>query len=421
MTGAPESRLPASLQSLASGHYRKFAAGALVSGTGNWAVRLAQLLLMLKITGGSGGAAGLLAACQYLPLLVFGTQIGAVADRRSKASVLMVGQCIMASAAAIEGVLILLGEQNEVLGLALALAFGIGAAIDNTLRMSLAPELVPQRDIVNAVNLNSVSLQMGRLLGPIAAGIAIAYVGYGPVFMIATAAFLWFALVLARLGRATADTVSAPTGGASIRDGLAYVRADRELVLIFIIIGAGGLVGPNLATISTIIVGIAYGGNSAQAGFVIAVLAIGTLLGAVWTTRHPNADVRTITTAAGLLGVFAAICSLAPSAATYALMLLPTGFLALVMVTQAGALVQVRVAPSYRGRVTSLWAIVLIAGVPIGSPLYGWLTQLLGPQTALAVMGAMVCAVTGTTAAWRWVRRLRRRRDASSAQGNALA
>jgi MFS family permease len=66
---------------------------------------------------------------------------------------------------------------------------------------------------------------------------------------------------------------------------------------------------------------------------------------------------------------------------------------ALLMVTQASAYLQSTVAPAYRGRVTSIWAITLVAGVPIGSPIFGWLTDAIGPRLAMTGMSVVVFVV----------------------------
>ena len=391
------SRLPESLSALGSAEYRWFAAGALISGVGVWAVRAAQVFMVLAATRGSGLAAGALAALQYFPLMVLGGAVGVLADRRPKARVLAAGVVFMAVSAALEGLLASRAQIGTSIELLLALVFGMGSAVDNSLRIAVAPELVPEASIANAVSLNFVLLQVARLAGPAVAGVGMAVWGPTPVFMGAAATMLLYVVVLLRLHAPFASSRRSEDGSA--RAGLAYVRQRPDLVLIFAMVGLGGLIGPNLGTMAAVVVEVGYAGNTAQAGFVTSVLATGTLLGAVWTTRHPARAVSAVARATALLGMTSIVASLAPSVASFALLLMPTGFAALVMVSQAGSLIQTAVDPAFRGRVTSLYAIVILVGVPIGSPVYGALTAMIGPRLSLAAMGSLLVLATLLAAA----------------------
>lgn len=388
----PPARAPSAVAALRWPEYRWFAAGALISGIGVWAVRTVQLLMILTAAHGSGAAAGALAALQYLPLMVLGGPIGALADRHRKARVLAGGLVFMAASALLEAGLSVRGEIGVPLALLLALLFGIGSAVDNSLRIAVAPELVPHDDIGNAVNLNFVLLQIARLAGPAIAGLGIAWVGAAPVYVLSALTMLAYVAILLRLRAPYAADRRSEDG--SVRAGVAYLRTHADLLLVFVVVGVGGLIGPNIGTMAAVAVETAYGGGPAQAGLATSVLASGTLLGAIWSTRHPATDTGRVIRAAIALGVAAMVASLAPALGWYALLLVPAGFLGLVMVSQAGALIQTAVDPAFRGRVTSLFAIVLLVGVPVGAPLYGALTELLGARGAQAVMGALLVACT---------------------------
>src|SRR3954471_13951249 len=78
-------------QSLHSRNFRLFFTGQFISQIGNWLTLVAQTLLVLHLTN-SGVAVGLLTACQFAPVLLFGAWAGLVADRSDKRKLLMIVQ-----------------------------------------------------------------------------------------------------------------------------------------------------------------------------------------------------------------------------------------------------------------------------------------------------------------------------------------
>ncbi len=80
-------------------NYRRYFAGQVISLAGNWMQIVAEMWLVVKLTG-SGTAVGLTAALQFLPMLLFGAIGGVLADRMDKRKLLMVTQALMARARA---------------------------------------------------------------------------------------------------------------------------------------------------------------------------------------------------------------------------------------------------------------------------------------------------------------------------------
>jgi MFS family permease len=136
--------------SLRTRNFRLYFIGQTISNSGNWLTNVALTLLVLKISG-SGFAVGLIAACQYGPILLLSAYAGALADRIDKRRMLMVTQTLEMLQSI--GLSILAFMPHPPLpGLyALAIAGGIFLAFDNPLRRSFVSEMVPKEDIPNAV------------------------------------------------------------------------------------------------------------------------------------------------------------------------------------------------------------------------------------------------------------------------------
>jgi len=81
-------------RSLRSRNFRLFFGGQLISQIGNWLTLVAQTLLVLKLTNNDGLSVGILAACQFAPVLVLGAWAGLIADRSDKRKLLLIVQAI---------------------------------------------------------------------------------------------------------------------------------------------------------------------------------------------------------------------------------------------------------------------------------------------------------------------------------------
>src|SRR5258706_3215985 len=114
-------------------NFRLFFSGQLISQIGNWLTLMAQVLLVLKLTD-SGIALGLLAACQFGPVLVLGAWSGLVADRSDKRKLLIIVQ-IFAMFQSFALAFIAFMQHPPVLGIYIIAVFGgVATAFDNPAR-----------------------------------------------------------------------------------------------------------------------------------------------------------------------------------------------------------------------------------------------------------------------------------------------
>ena len=152
--------------SLAVPNYRRYFTGQVISLSGNWMQIVAEVWLILQLTG-SGVAVGLLTAAQFAPILFFGAWGGLLADRIPKRRLLMITQAAMAVPAVVLLLaLALTGLVEAWMVVALAFVRGSVNAIDNPARQSFVIEMVGAERVVNAVSLNSVVVHCARMAGP---------------------------------------------------------------------------------------------------------------------------------------------------------------------------------------------------------------------------------------------------------------
>ena len=142
-------------------NYRRFFAGQVVSISGNWMQIVAEMWLIVQLTG-SGAAVGIAAGLQFLPMLLLGSWGGVLADRLDKRRLLTITQTLMVIPALTLWALTAGGQIEAWMVFALVLVRGSVLAFDNPARQAFVSEIVGRDRVVNAVALNSVVVHSSR-------------------------------------------------------------------------------------------------------------------------------------------------------------------------------------------------------------------------------------------------------------------
>ena len=377
-----------SLTSLEVPNYRRYFAGQLISVSGNWTQVVAEMWLILTLTG-SGVAAGLVSALQFLPILLFGAWGGLLADRVAKRRLLVVTQLLMAlPALALFGVTAP-GVVAPWMVFALVFARGAVNAVDNPTRQSFAIEIVGPDRIVNAVGLNSVLIHAARIVGPAVAGGLILTVGVAPCFLVNALSF--GAMVVALRGMDPVQlqpSVPAAREPGGVRAAFAYVRRTPALAIPLAMMAVVGTLGFNFQTILPLLARFSFDGGAAAYAALAVAMGVGSVLGALATGARSRIGPRVLTGAAAAFGAAALVASMAPTLALEAALLVPLGAASVSFAASVNSTLQLSAAPQMRGRVMALYAMVFLGSTPIGGPLVGWLAEVWGPRTGLVLSGA---------------------------------
>ncbi|MFI7090079.1 MFS transporter [Streptomyces lydicus] len=378
---------------LGSRNLRRYLIGQLVSNTGTWMQRAAQDLLALHLTGNSGSAVGVLTALQFLPQTLFGLTGGVIADRFPKRRLLLITQTAMGLQSLLLGFLTV----TEMITLpslcALAVALGAATALDQPARNAFISELVERDRVPPAVSLNSAQFNIARILGPALAGLAVAAVGAGPVFLLNTASYLAVLYGLATIRAEELHTPRAPRPRDSrLADAFRHIAATPELLLPMVLIGFVGTFGLNFqVTIALVAVTVFHTGSAAY-GYLSAAYAVGSLIGALrGAARQQPPTAGRLITSTVVFGLLEATVGLMPGYVTFLALLIPTGLAAVTVTITANALTQLGADPHLRGRVMSVYFLVLLGGTPLGAPLVGLVSDTLGARYSL-ILGGLISA-----------------------------
>lgn len=379
-------------------NYRLYFTGSVISNIGTWMQRIAQDWLVLELTN-SPFAVGITMALQFLPLLLFGLYGGLIADRYDKHRLLLITQTASALLAAAIAILTLGGWIAVWHIYAIAFALGIVTVIDNPARQVFVNDMVPARLVRNAVSLNSGSFQIARLVGPAVAGLLIAAVGSGWAFAINAVSFLATIVALALMH--TTEFQRQPHAARSrgqLREGLRYVAARPHILWVVVVAFFIGTFGFNFAILLSAYAKITFNSTSELYGYMNTALAVGSLAGALLAARRATVRLSLLFIVASLFGGSMMVLGATPWLIPFFGVLVVTGMLAISFNTMANASVQLATDAVVRGRVMSLYMLVLAGGTPLGGPLIGAITAEWGAPMATMLSGA-ICLIAAIVAA----------------------
>ena len=383
-------------------NYRLFASGQVVSLTGTWAQRIAQDWLVLELSGNSGIALGIVTGLQFLPVLLLGMWAGVLADRYDKLRLIIAVQAAMGLLALALGLLDVTGLVQLWHVYALSAALGVASALDTPVRQSFMSELVEPADLPNAVSLNSATFNSARIVGPAVAGVLIAVIGTGWIFLANAASYLAVLAGLLAIRRAELTTPQRVVKGkGQVREGLAYVRERPQLLVVVVLVALIGTFGLNFQITLALVAKEVFGKGAGSFGLLTSMLAVGSLLGALASARRTGPPrMQRLLLSALAFGVLEVLVGLSPTYLVMCALLVPTGMAVLTFSTTANTLLQLGSEPHVRGRVMALYALVFLGGTPVGAPLIGAVAEHLGPRIGLLVGGSLSAAAAGGCAVY---------------------
>ncbi|MFL5675330.1 MAG: MFS transporter, partial [Chloroflexota bacterium] len=268
-------------------NFRLFFAGQTVSLIGTWMQQVAQAWLVLQLTHDPIWL-GIVAAAQFIPVMVLGLFAGVAADALPKRRVLIATQISMMVLAGILAVLVIADVVEVWMILILAFLLGIANAVDMPTRQAFAYEMVGRDEVGSAVALNSAMFNGARVLGPAAAGLAIGAFGVGPAFAINALSFVAVIIGLRMMdeselhvGHRIARPETARAVVRNLAEGLRYVRGTPVVLLAVVVVGSVATVGMNFNVLIPAFAADDLGAGAAGYGFLMAASGIGSLLAAM--------------------------------------------------------------------------------------------------------------------------------------------
>lgn len=375
---------------LAIPNYRRYIAGQSISLIGTWMQMAAQSWLVLSITH-SATTLGVIVALQTLPVLLLGPYGGVIADRVDKRRLMVTLQIAMGLQALVLGLLTVTGAvQLWEIG-ALAALLGLNNAFENPARQSFMLEMVGPESLRNAVSLNSVLVNVARVIGPAVAGVLIATVGEGVCFLVNAASFVPVVASLTTLD-VTAIAPSTPTGRepGQLREGLRYVRRTPELGVPLLMMALAGCLAYEFQVTLPVMASQGLHAGATGFGFMTSAMGVGAVVGGLFVATKGKTGLPPLVLAATAFGVVLLFAAVAPSLPVELIALALAGGASISFMSTGNSTLQLGAAPNMRGRVMSLWFVAFQGSTPIGGPIVGWVMAQAGARAGLGV-GGVTC------------------------------
>lgn len=378
-------------RSLRNRNARLFFGGLLVSNVGTWLQSTAMSILVYRLTGKATDL-GITVALQFLPMLFLGAWAGALSDRRDKRITCLTTQSLMAVQAVVLASLDFAGLVSVPVVYALALVLGVVNAFDNPARRGLVVELVAEADISNAMSLNTAVMTGSRIFGPALAAALVGPLGTAWCFMLNGVSFVAVLASLAAIDvRELRVSPKAPRGGTPVRDALRFVRRDRELFVLHMVLVAVSTFAFNYSVSLPKLSAVRWG-DERWFGWVLAVVSVGSVAGSLMAASRKQATIRMFFVSVTLLGVAGPFLAWAPTGWWAFVAAVPLGIGGAGFLANFNGLVQQKCPADMRGRLLALSAVAFLGSTPVGGPVTGVIADSWGPEWSLAY-GSLISLV----------------------------
>ncbi len=374
--------------SLDTHNYRLFFGGNLVSYIGSWMQTMAEAWLVLTLTG-SGVAVGTTFACRFLPVALFGLWGGVVADHFERRKVLLVTQTLMALLAVVLWVIVLTDVVHVWMVFGLAIVLGFVTVVDEPARHAFVEEMVGRDRLPNAIALNSAVNNSARITGPAIAGVVIAGAGVSWVFFANALSFIAVVCALSAMHRSQLHPVHREIGRPQIREGVRLAWQTVEMRSTIVLVAVVGTLVYNFPTFLTLLAKNTFDGDAGLAGFLMAVLGVGTVVGALFAALRARPRQATVIGAAAFLGFALLAIAFLPTQFLVIVTLVPVGAAATFFGSTANAHMQVSSPQHARGRVMSIYMLLTLGSTVVGGPFVGWVCEHWNPRAGLGLAGAV--------------------------------
>jgi MFS family permease len=367
--------------------------GSVVSQSGDWMDQIALNWLVLEITD-SPLSLGLVNLCRAIPVLIFTPLGGVAADRWERRRILMVTQSIYMVLAFALGALVTSGGVNLWEIYVIAALRGAVLSFNMPARQSMISDLVPRKDLPNAIALNSATTHLTRVLGPSLGGVLIAFLGIDWLFYLNGASFLAILYTL-NLLKDVGTKIKVANHWQELTDGFAYIGRNKTLLYLVMLAVVPMFFGQPYLTMLAVFARSILKVGPMGLGLLTSIASLGAVTGALAVAgRRRGPQIGVMVGGIIVFGLSLLLFSLSHWLIPSLIFLFVAGGANVFYNSTNNALIQISVEDNYRGRVLSM-LFINRGMVPLGTAFTGFLAEMLGAQAALGAMSVMLIVLGG--------------------------
>jgi MFS family permease len=340
---------------------------------------------------------GLVGALQTLPVLIFSFLGGVVADHTSKLRLLFITQTALMLLALVLGVLVQVNVVQIWMLCVLVFLSGTAMAFDIPVRQAFIVDLVGKADLPNAIALNSTLFNATRVLGPAVGGVIIGAVGLANCFFLNAASFLAVLLALVLIKLPPTKPVPWKPFLRAWKELLDYLLERRELKLVLLLMTTAAVLAMPYYVLLPILARDTLGVGPRGFGLLMGMSGLGAFAGGLTLARRLTRRPPMPSFLAGqglfLLGLMGlGLCGNYYAALGFIAL---TGFGLVTQLSTGNSLLQLNVPDALRGRLMSLFGVIVMGFAPVGSILYGVAAHYVGAGPSITGGAVLAFVVAG--------------------------
>lgn len=373
--------------------FRFFWFGQLISLSGTWMQQVAQGWLVYSLTK-SPFYLGLVAACESLPIFLFTLAGGIAADRFKKRNVLLLTQTFSIIPALLLGILTDINVIAVWQVALLAAVLGTVNSFDMPARQSFIFEMVGKGNLTNAIALNSAAFHGARMIGPVIAGITIAYLGLPACFYLNAVSFAAVIIALSKIRVEGEVRESSNSIMGDFTEGIKYIKNKSEIYRIMLLIAVFGLIGMPFINFLPVFAVEVLGKGPEGFGFLVGATGIGALAAALFLSFRSDIKEknRFMFFSTLCFSILLFVFSLSTIFSLSLVLLIFIGWSMLSFFATANSFIQLSVSDNMRGRAMSVYTFVLLGTAPIGNSIMGTAADAIG-TTKIVGIAAVICFI----------------------------
>ncbi|MBL0374680.1 MFS transporter [Rhizobium sp. KVB221] len=343
---------------------------------------------------------GAIGFVQFMPALLLILVTGFVADHYNRRAIVSI--CLSVSAVCALALLCLtLTETFSPLPVLIILTiFGIERAFMGPAVQSLAPNLVPEKDLANSFAWNSSSWQTASIIGPVAGGLLFG-VGASVAYSVALAFMIGAALLVFMIPKPAQRTVSEPKSWAYVLAGFEFISREKvvlgaiSLDLFAVLLGGAVALMPIFASEILVLGPLGLGLLRAAPG-------VGAIAMAIWLATFPIKQHSGVKMFIGVavFGIGTLVFGLSQTAWLSILALAVMGAGDMISVYVRETLIALWTPDDVRGRVNAVNSVFVGASNELGETRAGFMAWAFGAVPAVVIGGIGTLAVSIAWARW---------------------
>jgi MFS family permease len=238
-------------------------------------------------------------------------------------------------------------------------------------------------------------INAARIIGPGLAGLVVAELGEGACFLINSASYL--AVIVALLAMKLPPQRITPTRPLSIvhslAEGFRYALRITPIRDVLWLLGVVGVMGMPYITLMPVFAADVHKGGADALGLMMGAVGLGALIGALYLAWRSSVIGLGRVIVVATVGFGLALIAFTVSKFYWLslLLLVAVGLGWMVLIAASNTALQTLADDTMRGRVMSLFTLMLVGMAPFGSLLAGWLADRIGAPLIVAIGGA-ICA-----------------------------